>query len=107
MRYIYCHECGNVSTNIWVEKDVCRYCGHSAERMALGRPWQSYVSSAVLVLVAGLFLFGPLMDTLLRLVLFIAALVVAFGLSSWSTKVAKERVLRQVAMRKAAEEGKA
>ncbi|MFA5787899.1 MAG: hypothetical protein WDA71_13125, partial [Actinomycetota bacterium] len=91
VRYVYCHECGNVSTNIWVERNVCTSCGHAAERMALGRPWQSYVSSAILLIATGVLIFGPIMDPLQRTVLVIAALVVAFALSSWSLKVSKER----------------
>lgn len=86
---------------------MCTHCGHSAEPMALGRTWQSCVSSATLVIAAGILSLGPLTDALLRTVLVIAALVVAFGLSSWSLRVSKERILRQIAMRKRAEEDKA
>ncbi len=107
MRYVYCESCGNVSTRARLEQDVCAYCGSTAERMALPRPWQSYLSSAILVVAAGVLIFGPIVDGLERGLVVVAVLVAAFALSAWSLRVSKERVLRMAESRKLSKEGKA
>jgi len=107
VRYVYCERCGRVSTKARTERDLCVYCGSSAERIALARPWQSYLSSAIVVIAVGILLFGPIVDGLQRTLVAFAAIAAAFALSAWSLRVSKARVLRTIELRKASGEGKA
>ena len=107
MRYVYCERCGHVSPKTRLERDLCTYCGSPAERIALDRPWQSYLSSAIVVIAVGILLFGPIVDGLQRTLVAFAAIAAAFALSAWSLRVSKARVLRTIELRKASGEGKA
>ena len=104
MRIVYCHSCGTVSTNTWGENDVCTRCGMPAERMPYRRPWQYYASSVILLAAAVVFLWGPFQDLATRLVIFLGVLVVSVALSNWGMRDTKQKVLDEVAKRKAAEE---
>lgn len=70
------------------------------------RPWQYYVSSAVLLVAAAFFALGPVQELTLRAVIFFVVLVAAFALSSWGLRDTRSKVLKDVARRKA-EEGNA
>ena len=106
MRIVYCHACGAVSTNVWSERDVCTRCGRGAERMEFHRPWQYYLSTAILLGAAAFFVWGPLQDVLSRVLILIAVVALTFALSSWGLRQIRERILDQVRRRDAAE-GKA
>jgi hypothetical protein len=104
VRFVYCHACGSVSTNVIGEHDICTVCGAHAERMGSSRPWQYYASSAMLLAAAAFFVWGPIQDTVLRALLFFVVLVASYAVSSWGMKQARQKVLNEVARRKAAEE---
>lgn len=104
VRIVYCHDCGAVSTNVFGERDVCTNCGSPAERMTYRRPWQSYVSGAILFGTAALLLWGPITDSTLRWVIFFGVLVVAAVLGNWGLTETRRRVLAEVSKRKSAEE---
>lgn len=104
MRLVYCHACGSVSTNVFGENDVCNVCGSKAERMVFHRPWQYWASSALLLGAAALFVWGPFEDILVRGLIFLVVMVISFALSSWGMSQARQRVLQEIARRKAAEE---
>ncbi len=103
MRIVYCHACGAVSTNVFGERDICTTCGSPAERMRSRRPWQSYVSGAILFAAAAVFIWGPITDVLLKGLLFFAVLVVSVFLANWGLNETRKRVLAEVAKRKAGE----
>jgi hypothetical protein len=75
--------------------------------MRLRTPWQSYASSTILLIATGVLLLGPTMDWPPRLVIILAALATAYGLSSWSMRLARARILHEVELRNLAEHGKA
>ncbi len=104
VRFVYCHVCGAVTTNVIGEHDLCTACGAHAERMESRRPWQYYMSSAILLGAAAFFVWGPIQDLTVRVVVFFVVLVGSYALSNWGVKQARERVLQEVARRKAAEE---
>ena len=104
VRIVYCHECGAVSTNVRGERDVCTRCGHSAERVESRRPWQSYASGVLLLAAAAAFVVGWVQDTTARVIVLVTVVAVAFGLSSWGLRIARERIQREIEMRKLAEE---
>ncbi len=106
MRIVYCHSCGAVSTNVFGERDICTTCGSPAERMKYNRPWQSYLSGAILFAAAAVFIWGPITDVILRVLLFFVVLVVSAVLANWGLTETRRRVLAEVAKR-AATEGKA
>ncbi len=103
VRFVYCHVCGAVTTNVIGEHDICTACGEHAERIESHRPWQYYVSSAILLGAAAFFVWGPILELTIRILLFFAVLVVSYALSSWGVKQARQRILQEVARRKAAE----
>ncbi len=103
MRFVYCHACGAVSTNVIGEHDICTACGSPAERMDSRRPWQYYAGSAMLLAAAGFFVFGPIQDMVTRVVIFFVVMVAAYAVSSWGMSQARKKVLQEVARRKAAE----
>lgn len=104
MRIVYCHTCGAVSTNVFGERDICTSCGSPAEPMRYHRPWQSYLSGAILIAAAVVFIWGPVVDVVLRALLFFAVLVVAAVLANWGLSETRKRVLAEVARRQSAEE---
>ncbi len=104
VRIVYCHACGTVSTNTIGENDVCTRCGAKAERMPYRRPWQYYASSAILLVAAAVFLWGPFNELSTRALIFVGVLVVAVALSNWGMSETRRKVLEEVAKRKAAEE---
>ena len=103
VRIVYCHACGAVSTNVFGERDICTTCGSPAERMTYRRPWQSYLSGAILFAAAALFIWGPITDTIQKLFMFIAVLVVASLLANWGLTQTRKRVLAEVAKRQGGE----
>ena len=103
MRFVYCHSCGAVSTNVFAERDICTRCGSPAERMTFRRPWQSYVSGVILLAGAAVFIWGPITDTLQRGVLFVAVLAVSLALGNWGLTETRRRILAEVAARNPAE----
>jgi hypothetical protein len=104
VRLVYCHACGAVTTNVIGEHDICTACGAHAERMEFHRPWQYYASSAMLLAAAAFFVWGPVVDTVARILLLVVVVVAAYALSNWGMKQARQRVLQEVARRKAAED---
>lgn len=104
VRFVYCHACGAVSTNVFGERDICTKCGGRAEPIESRRPWQYYVSSAILLAAAAFFVWGPFEDLLVRVLLFLAVLMVSYALSTWGMNRTKQRVLKEIAQRKAREE---
>jgi ribosomal protein L37E len=104
VRIVYCHACGAVSTNVFGERDICTSCGNPAERMTYRRPWQSYVSGAILIVTAAVFIWGPITDTLTRAAIFAGVLVVSAALANWGLALTRRRVLAEVARRKVTEE---
>lgn len=106
MRIVYCHSCGAVSTNVFGERDICTTCGSPAERMPYHRPWQSYLSGAILFAAAIVFVWGPITDVILRALLFFVVLVVSVFLANWGLTETRRRVLAEIAKRTGAE-GKA
>lgn len=106
MRVVYCRACGSVSTNVLGEREICTRCGRSAEPVAARRPWQSYLSSALLLGAAALFLFGPIQDTILRVLIFFGVMAVSVALASWGLGAIRKKVLADVAA-KATAEGRA
>lgn len=71
--------------------------------MDFSRPWQSYVSSAILLVAAAFFIWGPILDTLLRSIVLVAIFVVAYALASWGLRTVKAKALQQVHIRQSAE----
>lgn len=106
VKLVYCPTCGAVTTNVIGEHDICTACGAPAEPMDSGRPWQYWVSSAILLGAAAVFVWGPFTDLLTRGVILFSVVVVSYALSSWGMKQSRKRILDEVARRKAAE-GKA
>ena len=104
MRIVYCHSCGAVSTNVFGERDICTSCGSPAERMRYHRPWQSYASGVILFAAAVVFVWGPITDTILRALMFFVVLIAAAVLANWGLSETRQRVLAEVAKRKASEE---
>ncbi len=102
MRIVYCHACGAVSTNVFGEHDICTTCGSPAERMNEHRPWQSYVSGAILLAAAGVFIWGPITDTFTRTAIFVGVLIAAVALANWGLAQTRKRVLAEVARRRSA-----
>ncbi len=102
MKLVYCHTCGAVTTNVIGEHNVCTACGAPAEPMESRRPWQYWASSAILLIAAAFFVWGPITDLVVRGVIFFVVLVVAYALSTWGMKQARQRVLQEIAKRKAA-----
>lgn len=72
--------------------------------MAYRRPWQSYVSTVILLAAAGLFLFGPVQDALLRGLIFLGVLALSVALSSWGLGSIRKKVLADVAGKAPGEE---
>jgi hypothetical protein len=72
--------------------------------MRYHRPWQSYLSGAILIAAAVVFIWGPVVDVVLRALLFFAVLVVAAVLANWGLSETRKRVLAEVARRQSAEE---
>ena len=104
MRIVYCHACGAVSTNVFGEHDICTTCGSPAERMNYHRPWQSYVSGAILLAAAFVFIWGPATDTLARTAIFIGVLIASVALANWGLAQTRRRVRAEVARRRTAGE---
>ena len=100
VRFVYCHACGAVSTNVFGEHDICTTCGSPAERMNFHRPWQSYVSGAILLAAAAIFIWGPITDQLARTAVFVGVLVASVALANWGLAQTRKRVLAEVARRK-------
>ncbi len=104
VRIVYCHVCGAVSTNVFGERDICTSCGSPAERMTYHRPWQSYLSGIILFGAAILFIWGPVLDVVLRALVFFAVLIIAVVLANWGLSETRKRVLAEVAKRKTTED---
>lgn len=104
MRLVYCHACGAVSTNVLGENDICTRCGRSAERVDFHRPWQTYVSAALLLGATAVFVLGLVPDLAVRLVVLVVVVVAAYAISAWGLRVTQERVRRAIESRQAAEE---
>jgi ribosomal protein L37E len=104
VRLVYCHECGAISSNVRGENDICTRCGHAAERINCHRPWQSYLSGAVLLAAAAVFVLGIIPDLGFRIALLAGVLVFAYALSAWGLRITRERVRRQIEMRAHLEE---
>lgn len=104
MRIVYCHQCGAVSTNTFGENDICTSCGSHAERMDYHRPWQYWASAAILLAAAAVFVWGPIQDLTMRVLIFVVVFVISIFLSNWGMQDLRRRVLAEIARRKAAEE---
>ena len=96
MKVVYCDHCKDVSIKSRLEKDVCNRCGRGAVLVPYSRPWQYYASSAVLLGITLILLLYPLPGLIDRLAILFVGVAVALGLTAWSMRSLRERVIRKI-----------
>ena len=96
MKVVYCNHCKDISIKSRLEKDTCNFCGLVARRVPYSRPWQYYASSGILLATTAALILVPIPDILVRVAILAVGLVIALGLSSWSTRSIRARVLKRV-----------
>ena len=96
MKVVYCDRCNDISIKSRLEEDTCNQCGRPARRVPYARPWQYYASSGMLLAATAFVLLVQIPNLLLRLAIIGVALVISIGLSSWSVKSMRARILKRV-----------
>ena len=96
MKVVYCDQCKDVSIKSRLEKDVCNRCGRGAVLVPYSRPWQYYVSSAVLLGITLILILYPFQSLIDRLAILFAGVAIALGLTAWSIRSLRERVIRKI-----------
>jgi hypothetical protein len=78
-----------------LEPESCPRCGHAVFRSSVGRPWQ-YYANGVLLLAAAVYFVAASPGDAIRWAIFVSALVLASGLSLWSLRTIRKKVLREM-----------
>lgn len=103
VKVVYCDHCQDVSLKARLERDVCTRCGRSARPVPYSRPWQYYASSGILLAIVAVLLLLPIPSLFDRIAILLAGFALALGLTAWSMRSLRSRVLRHVQAAKEAE----
>jgi hypothetical protein len=93
VKLVHCPSCDEVLLRSRLEKNRCPTCGGGVKNVDVGVSWQYISSWIVLVLGAAVILLLDIEDIIMKMLLLVAFLIVAFTLSSWGVEEQKKKAL--------------